>query len=138
AELLDPQHRVLLEVAWEALEAAGIDPSRFDAEGKRIGVFVGSGINSYLIANILPNAAALRSGGGLQAMILNDRDFLASRVAYELNSKGPAVVVQSACSTSLLAVHLACQSLLAGECDVAIAGGSSITVPLVGGYRYAQ
>ncbi|HXU34672.1 MAG TPA: amino acid adenylation domain-containing protein, partial [Thermoanaerobaculia bacterium] len=138
AELLDPQHRVLLEVAWEALEAAGIDPSRFDAEGKRIGVFVGSGINSYLIANILPNAAALRSGGGLQAMILNDRDFLASRVAYELNLKGPAVVVQSACSTSLLAVHLACQSLLAGECDVAIAGGSSIAVPLVGGYRYAQ
>ena len=138
AELLDPQHRLLLEVAWEALEAAGIDPGRFDAEGKRIGVFVGSGMNSYLIANILPNAAALASGGGLQAMILNDRDFLASRVAYELNLKGPAVVVQSACSTSLLAVHLACQSLLAGECDVAIAGGSSIAVPLVGGYRYAQ
>ncbi len=137
AELLDPQHRVLLEVAWEALEAAGIEPGRFDAEGKRIGVFVGSGMNGYLIANILPNAAALASGGGLQAMILNDRDFLASRLAYELNLKGPAVVVQSACSTSLLAVHLACQSLLAGECDVAIAGGSSIAVPLVGGYRYA-
>ncbi len=137
AELLDPQHRVLLEVAWEALEAAGIDPDRFDAEGRRIGVFVGSGMDGYLIANILPNAAALASGGGLQAMILNDRDFLASRLAYELNLKGPAVVAQSACSTSLLAVHLACQSLLAGECDVAIAGGSSITVPLVGGYRYA-
>ncbi|MEP7012253.1 MAG: amino acid adenylation domain-containing protein [Acidobacteriota bacterium] len=138
AELTDPQHRLLLEVAWEALDAAGIDPGRFDAQGQRIGVFVGSGVDGYLISNILPNAEALKSGGILQAMILNDRDFLASRLAYELNLKGPAVVVQSACSTALLGVHLACQSLLAGECDVAIAGGSSIAVPLVGGYRYSQ
>jgi len=138
AELTDPQHRLLLEVAWEALDAAGIDPGRFDAQGQRIGVFVGSGVDSYLISNILPNAEAVKSGGILQAMILNDRDFLASRLAYELNLKGPAVVVQSACSTALLGVHLACQSLLAGECDVAIAGGSSIAVPLVGGYRYSQ
>jgi amino acid adenylation domain-containing protein len=137
AELLDPQHRLLLEVAWEAFDAAGIEPGRFDSQGQRIGVFVGSGVDGYLISNILPNAEALAAGGILQAMILNDRDFLASRLAYELNLKGPAVVVQSACSTALLGVHLACQSLLAGECDVAIAGGSSIAVPLVGGYRYA-
>ncbi len=129
AELLDPQHRLLLEVAWEALEAAGIDPGRFDLEGRRIGVFVGSGIDGYLIANVLPNAASLAAGGGLQAMILNDRDFLASRVAYELNLKGPAVVVQSACSTSLLAVHLACQSVLDGAADLALAGGVTIRLP---------
>ncbi|HXU47115.1 MAG TPA: type I polyketide synthase, partial [Thermoanaerobaculia bacterium] len=136
AELLDPQHRLLLEAAWEALESAGIDAARYGAAGHRIGVFAGSGASSYLLSNLLPNAELLSASGWLQAALLNDRDFLASRLAYALDLRGPAVVVQSACSTSLLAVHLACQSLLAGECDLAIAGGSSISVPQIEGYLF--
>ncbi len=130
AEILDPQQRILLEVAYEALEHAGIA-----GDGERVGVFAGAGMNSY-IRQILENPEALEAAGGYQLMLGNDKDFAATRIAYKLNLRGPAVVVQTACSTSLAAVHLACQSLLNGECDAALAGGVSVAFPQVAGYAY--
>ncbi len=135
AAVMDPQHRLLLECAWEACEDAGYDPERFPG---RAAVYVGAGASSYLIANLLPNAGELASLGTLQVFLLNDRDFVATRLSYELNLRGPSVTVQTACSTSLTAVHMACQSLLAGESDLALAGGASIGVPLVEGYLYQE
>ena len=133
AEAMDPQHRVFLECAWEALEDAGCDPSRFAG---RIGVWAGAGVSSYLIANLLPASERLEGLGGLQVLVLNDRDFLATRASFALDLRGPSAVVQTACSTSLYAAHLACQSLLAGECDLALAGGVAVSVPLAAGYLY--
>lgn len=133
AELLDPQHRVFLECAWHALESAGIDPDRFEG---RIGVFAGNGLNTYLLFNLMRNQRVLDSSGMYQVMLASDKDFLATRTAYKLGLRGPAVTVQTACSTSLTAVHLACQSLLNGECDIALAGGVSVSSPLHGGYAY--
>jgi acyl transferase domain-containing protein len=135
AEAMDPQHRVFLECAWEALEDAGCDPQR---TAGRVGVWAGSGTSSYLISNLLSNRERLEALGALQVMLLNDRDFLATRASYELDLKGPSVSVQTACSTSLVAVHLACQSLLGGECDLALAGGVSISSPLRTGYLYQE
>jgi len=130
AEILDPQQRIFLECAYEALEHAGMT-----GEGERTGVFAGIGMNTYMM-QLLGNPEMLAAAGGYQMMLGNDKDFLATRVAYKLNLRGPAVVVQTACSTSLAAVHLACQSLLAGECDSALAGGVSVTFPQVAGYPY--
>lgn len=138
AEVMDPQHRVFLECAWEALEDAACDPDRYAKGAGRIGVWAGSGMSSYLISNLLPDRDRLETLGGLQVLLLNDRDFLATRVSYELDLKGPSVSVQTACSTSLVAVHMACQSLLAGECDLALAGGVSISAPLRAGYLYQE
>ncbi|HEX9942198.1 MAG TPA: beta-ketoacyl synthase N-terminal-like domain-containing protein [Thermoanaerobaculia bacterium] len=135
AELMDPQHRLLLECAWEALEDAGCDPGRFQG---RAAVYVGTGTSSYLIANLLPNRAELEEVGSLQALILNDRDFAATRLSYKLDLRGPSAVVQTACSTSLTAVHVACQALLAGEADLALAGGASISLPVREGYLYQE
>jgi acyl transferase domain-containing protein/acyl carrier protein len=133
AELMDPQHRIFLQCAWHALEDAGYDPARYAG---RIGVFGGAGLNTYLyeVGPTLSNSSALR----YQAFIGNDKDFLTTRVSYKLNLKGPSVDVQTACSTSLVAVHLACQSLLAGECDMALAGGVAIRTPLKQGYFYEE
>ena len=143
AEAMDPQHRVFLECAWEALEDAACDPERrisgqSSGQSGRIGVWAGSGVSSYLISNLLPNQERLQSFGGLQVLLLNDRDFLATRASYELDLKGPSVSVQTACSTSLVAVHMASQSLLGGECDLALAGGVSISAPLRTGYLYQE
>jgi acyl transferase domain-containing protein len=135
AGILDPQHRVLLECAWEALEDAGYDAARL---GGRAAVYVGSGAPSYLIHNLLPNAEELARIGRFQVFLLNDRDFVATRISYALGLRGPSVAVQTACSTSLMAVHMACQSLLSGESDLALAGGASIGVPLVEGYLYQE
>ncbi|MBT8227816.1 MAG: polyketide synthase, partial [Dactylosporangium sp.] len=135
AEIMDPQHRVFLECAWEALESAGCDPHRFAG---RIGVFCGASINMYLLRNLATNRAAVASAGEFQTLIANDKDFMPTRVSYKLDLKGPSVNVQTACSTSLTAVHLACQSLLNGECDLAIAGGVSVGAPLKSGYLYEQ
>ncbi|MES1244347.1 MAG: beta-ketoacyl synthase N-terminal-like domain-containing protein [Acidobacteriota bacterium] len=135
AEAMDPQHRVFLECAWQALEDAACDPARHPG---RIGVWAGSGASSYLISNLLPNQERLESFGSLQVLLLNDRDFLATRASYELDLRGPSVSVQTACSTSLVAVHMASQSLLAGECDLALAGGVSISSPLRTGYLYQE
>ncbi|MFE2755822.1 SDR family NAD(P)-dependent oxidoreductase [Actinosynnema sp. NPDC059335] len=133
AELMDPQHRVFLECAWTALESAGCDPA---ASTGRIGVFAGTSMNSYLLFNVMGNRRLYDSTGPYRTLLASDKDFLATRVAYQLDLRGPALTVQTACSTSLTAVHLACQSLLSGECDTAIAGGVSVSVPLAGGYLH--
>ncbi|MCZ7414352.1 type I polyketide synthase [Streptomyces sp. WMMC897] len=133
AEIMDPQHRVFLECAWEALESAGVDPRTFEG---RVGVFAGAGLNSYLLFNVMRSARARESAGDYQVMLGGDKDFLATRVSYKLDLKGPSLTVQTACSTSLTAVHLACQALLAGECDIAVAGGVSVGSPLRAGYLY--
>ena len=133
AELLDPQHRVFLECAWEALEASGVVPGTFTG---RIGVFAGTGLNTYLLYNIMANRSLVESAGRYQTMLASDKDFLATRVSYKLGLTGPSLTVQTACSTSLTAVHLACQSLLDGECDIALAGGVAVSSPLRHGYLY--
>jgi amino acid adenylation domain-containing protein len=135
AELTDPQHRLFLECAWHALEDAGCDPSRFPGA---IGVYAGVSANMYLLRNVLANPEALLAGGGNQAMLGGDKDFLATRVSYKLDLRGPSFTVQTACSTSLVAVHLACRALLGHECEVALAGGVSATVPQTTGYFYQE
>lgn len=132
AEVLDPQQRLFLQTSWHALEDAGW-PAGDDC---RVGVFASTSLSTYYLHNVLRSRSTLETVGQYQAMLSNDKDFLATRVAYKLGLTGPAVTVQTACSSSLSAIHLACQSLLAGECDVALAGGVSISSPLSGGYLY--
>ena len=133
AEILNPQHRVFLECAWAALEHAGYDPARVD---RPVGVFAGSGINAYL-SGLASVADLVRAVGMTRLVLANDKDHLASGAAYRLNLRGPALAVQTACSTSLVAVHVACQSLIGGECDLALAGGVRIGTPLRTGYIYS-
>ncbi|HEX6292515.1 MAG TPA: beta-ketoacyl synthase N-terminal-like domain-containing protein, partial [Herpetosiphonaceae bacterium] len=134
AEITDPQQRFFLECAWEALEHAGYDSEQFSG---LIGVYGGTSSNSYQHL-VHAHAQTLKAVGHLQADIGNARDYLTTRVSYKLNLQGPSVVVQTACSTSLVAVHIACQSLLSGECDMALAGGVSIQVPQQAGYFYQE
>src|SRR3954467_10209186 len=126
AEIMDPQHRVFLECAWEALEDAGCNPETFDG---LIGVFAGASMNTYLLTNLMTNRDLIADFGMFSAMIMNGGDFVPTRVSYKLNLRGPSINVQTACSTSLVAVCLACQNLLSYRCDVALAGGVSITFP---------
>jgi phthiocerol/phenolphthiocerol synthesis type-I polyketide synthase E len=133
AELMDPQHRLFLECAWAALENAGYRP---DKTQLLTGVFAGSSLSSYLLYNILPNLSDPHAEDTFQAMIGNDKDFLCTRVSYKLNLHGPSISVQTGCSTSLVAIHLACQSLLSYQCDMALAGGVSVQVPARTGYLY--
>lgn len=134
AAIMDPQHRKFLEVCWEALEDSTHPPGQFD---QPIGVFGGCGMNSYFIFNLLRNPAIRDSVGMfLLRHTGNDKDFLTTRVSYCFDLKGPSVSIQTACSTSLVAIHAAAQSLLAGECDMAIAGGSTIELPHAQGYTY--
>ena len=136
ASIMDPQHRIFLECAWEALEDAGHAPGSFAGS---IGVYAGSGMNSYMIHNLLTNPRLVESAGlFLIRQTGNDKDVLATRVSYELNLHGPSISVQTACSTSLVAVHLACQSLLNQECDMALAGGVTIEFPHGRGYLYRE
>ena len=135
AELLDPQARIFLECAQTALDDAGYDPDRFHGA---IGVYAGSGINNYLLKNILTNPDIYERVLDFQAIISNDKDYLATRVNYKLNLTGPGIVVQTACSTSLVAVQLACQSLLTYQCDIALAGGVSLQTPRAKGYLYKE
>lgn len=135
AEVMDPQHRHFLECAHEALENAGYLSDSFDG---RIGVYAGTSMNTYLLSNLARNPAAIEAVGGYQVMIGNDKDFLATQVCYKLNLKGPGVTVQTACSTSLVAIHMACQSVLTGECDIAVAGGVSVKSPHKSGYRFRE
>jgi amino acid adenylation domain-containing protein len=134
AELIDPQQRVFLECASEALDRAACDPDRFDGA---IGVFAGSSVNSYLF-HLIAQPEALASVGGVQTVVAGAADFLATRVSYKLNLHGPSVNVQTACSTSLVAIHQACRSLVDGECDLALAGGVSIHVPTVSGMLHQE
>ncbi len=135
AETIDPQQRLFLECAWEAIESAGYNPETYDGA---IGVYAGAGMNTYLINNLSSNRKLSASINDFQLMIGNDKDFLPTRVSYKLNLKGPSVSVQTACSTSLVAIHLASQSLLSGECDMALAGGVSLRVPQKTGYLYEE
>ncbi|QGG95979.1 type I polyketide synthase [Actinomarinicola tropica] len=136
AAVMDPQHRHFLECAWEALESAAVDPSRFDGA---IGVFAGSGMNTYLVHCLLANPQLVDElGWFLLRHTGNDKDFLSTLVSYKLDLRGPSINVQTACSTSLVAVHLAVQSLLGMECDLALAGGVTIEVPHGVGYRYHE
>jgi acyl transferase domain-containing protein len=134
AEVLDVQHRVFLECCWEALERAGHAPSRFDGA---IGIYAGAGASSQL-HRLLADHETVRLLGTLQLTIANEKDHLTTRVAYKLGLRGPAITVQTTCSSSLVAVCLACQSLGARQCDLALAGGVSIVLPQRVGYRYRQ
>lgn len=136
ARILDPQHRHFLECTWEALEDAGYDPARYNGS---IGVFAGSGHNAYLPYNLLSNPQLVADVGFfLLRHTGNDKDFLTTRASYCLDLRGPSVNVQTACSTSLVAVHLAAQSLLNAECDMALAGGVTIELPHHQGYLYKE
>ncbi|MEP7308965.1 MAG: beta-ketoacyl synthase N-terminal-like domain-containing protein [Acidobacteriota bacterium] len=133
AELIDPQHRLFLECAWEALEHAGYVPATFPGQ---IGIFAGANQNTYLWFNLLSKPEFMDRLGPLRTVITNGADYLAPRAAYKLNLTGPSCTVQTACSTSLVAVHLACQSLLNFECDLALAGAVSLNVSPFLGYTY--
>ena len=136
AALLDPQFRQFLECGWEAIEAAGYDPG--DAPGA-VGVFAGVGQNAYNLFNLYSNPDLVHSVGEFHIRhVGNDKDFLTTRLSFHLNLKGPSVNVQTACSTSLVAVHLGCQSLLGGECDMAVAGAVSLMVPQTKGAPFAE
>ncbi len=136
ARLMDPQHRLFLEIAWEAFEDAGYRP---DTHPGQIGVYAGAGgvVTSYLVDRLRAAPEILGATGELEH-IGNDKDFLPTRVSYLLDLRGPSVNVQTACSTSAVALHLACQSLLDGECDLALAGASVVRVPHHAGYLYQE
>ncbi|RRB02256.1 polyketide synthase [Larkinella rosea] len=135
AEVMDPQQRIFLEIAWEVLEQTGYLPSKF---ADLIGVFAGCGNNTYYLNNVHGNQQVMTQIGGFQAMTVNEKDYIASRTAYQLNLKGPAVSVYSACSTSLLAISLAVESIRNGQCELALAGGASITAPINSGHLYEE
>jgi len=135
ATIMDPQHRVFLECAWEALEDAGYDPHSYPGS---IGVYAGAGSALFLLSNLKENADCWRTDGAHQILIGNERDHLATRVAYKLNLRGPSLTVQTSCSTSLVAVHMACQSLMNFECDMMLAGGVSLKPGQQQGYLYQE
>ncbi|NND71973.1 MAG: SDR family NAD(P)-dependent oxidoreductase [Rhodothermales bacterium] len=134
AAIMDPQHRLFLECAWEALEDSGYNPDKYDAS---IGVFAGSGMTAYMMYHLVTNPKLMNSVGEfLLRHTGNDKDFLTTRVSYNFNLRGPSINVQTACSTSLVATHLAAQNLLNGECDIALAGGVTILLQQDRGYVY--
>lgn len=146
AELLDPQQRLLLQSSWECLEDAGYNSHSYQGA---IAMFAGASMNTYFINNCYPNRGQLDSTdelqpftldsmGGFQTMVANDKDYLTMRISYKLNLRGPSVNVQTACSTGLAVVHLACQSLLSGESDMALAGAASVNSPQKIGYLYQE
>jgi amino acid adenylation domain-containing protein len=137
AAQMDPQHRILLECAWEVLERAGYDPAHVK---ESVGVFAGCSMNTYFMRNLADQRSFVEQFtgnyqvGNYTTMLGNDKDFLPTRISYKLNLHGPSMSVQSACSTSLVAVAQACQSLLTQGCDMALAGAVSVTFPLHRGY----
>ena len=143
AKMLDPQHRFFLECAWEALESSGHDPGRYEG---LIGVYAGAGMNYYVLNNLYWDPEFMESVGGrvnildsmpgFRMMAASDKDYLPTRVSFLFDLKGPSIGIQTACSSALVAVHVAAQSLLNGECDLALAGGVSIRVPQQAGYLY--
>jgi len=135
AEILDPQHRLFFETAWTALEDGGYP---VEPPGKKIGVFAGVGINGYLLHNLSRRDDIIQNQGAYSIMLGNDKDFLPTRTSYKLNLTGPSMSVQTACSTSLVAVHQACRSLQNGECNLALAGGVSIMPNQKSGYLYQE
>lgn len=133
ADLTDPQHRKFLEVCYEALEHAGQSPDQYSGS---IGVFAGCSMNNYLLKNLLQYPELLKSIGEFQSIVNNDKDFLTTKVSYKLNLTGPSFDIQTACSTSLVAVHVACQNLLNYQCDIALGGGAFIMNPRGEGYMF--
>ncbi|SEP49314.1 Acyl transferase domain-containing protein [Rhodospirillales bacterium URHD0017] len=137
AELMDPQHRLLLECAGEALQDAGLEhPER--RRDQRVGVFAGVTISTYFANNVLPRKDLRSLFGDQQLMLACDKDFAALRVAHAFDLRGPAIAVQAACASSLVAVSVAMRSLLSGECDIALAGGASVRSPQAAGYLYTE
>nr|WP_322712411.1 SDR family NAD(P)-dependent oxidoreductase [Nostoc sp. ChiSLP03a]MDZ8213673.1 SDR family NAD(P)-dependent oxidoreductase [Nostoc sp. ChiSLP03a] len=136
AEITDPQHRIFLESAWEALESAGYDSESYNG---KIGVYAGVTNSNYLFTNLYSNQDLMQSLDALNIFIGNEKDNLSTQTSYKLNLTGPSINVQNNCSTSLIAVHLACQSLLNGESDIVLAGGVSIAkLPQQSGYHYQE
>lgn len=136
AMIMDPQHRCLLECAWTALENSGYDPSQYQG---LIGVFVGCNPSTYFLTQIYPGLSISSSNEleDLALLIGNGPDYLATRISYKLNLKGPSKTIQTACSTSLVAIHDACQSLLNYQCDIALSGGVAFSFPQKSGYFYS-
>ncbi|HLG63728.1 MAG TPA: SDR family NAD(P)-dependent oxidoreductase [Ktedonosporobacter sp.] len=134
-EVMDPQQRLFLECSWEALEATGYLTGKYAG---MVGVFGGAAMSSYLLNSIYNSPDAANNISPFLASLGNDKDSLATRVSYKLNLKGPSVTVQTYCSTSLVAVHMACQSLINYECDIALAGGAAINIPQERGYMYEE
>lgn len=132
AELIDPQQRLFLQIAWHALEHAGYAPR---AVPHKTGVFGAGRISTYPGREAI-NIAEVAHVRSLQSLMGNDKDYVATRTAYKLDLHGPAMTVQTACSSSLVAAHIACESLRSGECDMAIAGGVAVSFPQVSGYLY--
>ena len=141
AEVMDPQHRIFLEICSEALEHAGYDAQRYDGA---VGVYGGCYMDTYVLANLCSDENFRQKlvesiqVGTLQTELGNDKDYLATRVAFKLGLRGPAMTLQTACSTSLVAVATACQSLEAYQCDMALAGGITIVLPQQKGYFYKE
>ena len=133
AEVMDPQQRVFLEIAWAAFEDAGYDTERFAG---LIGVYAGMGYNAYYTNNVLTRPDRIAALGDFQTMLANDKDYLTTQISYRLNLNGPSVSIHTACSTSLVAIAQAFYSLASYQCDMALAGGVSITVPQKSGYLY--
>lgn len=141
AEIMDPQHRLFLECAWESIESAGYNSEAFPG---LIGVYAGLSLNTYLLYNLIRDRAfsAKFAGnyqvGAYSTMLGNDKDFLPTRVSYKLNLRGPSMTVQTACSTSLVAISQACTALMNYQCDMALAGGASISFPQKRDYLYTE
>ncbi|MCB0809398.1 MAG: amino acid adenylation domain-containing protein, partial [Flavobacteriales bacterium] len=135
ADLMDPQQRVFLETAWAALEDAAHDPARFPGP---IGVYAGIGNNTYYTRNVLGHPELIEQVGSFQVMTGNEKDYIATRLAFEFDLRGPALSIHTACSTSLVAIAEACKALRNGDCDMALAGGIAITVPINSGIIYNE
>jgi phthiocerol/phenolphthiocerol synthesis type-I polyketide synthase E len=135
AEVLDPQQRLLLECAWEALECAGYDPRAFPG---RIGMFASGRISDYFLYNLSSNPELLATVGPLQTLFANDKDYLATFASFRLDLRGPSLTVQTACSSALVCVHLAAESLFNGESDMALAGSVSLRLPQRSGYVHVE
>jgi acyl transferase domain-containing protein/acyl carrier protein len=135
AQIMDPQHRLFLECSWEVLESAGYNPEIYE---DRIGVFAGAGLNHYMIKNLSSNLELINSIGGWATVMGNDKDFMPTRVSYKLNLRGPSLNISTGCSTSLVAIAMACQSLLSYQSDMIIAGGVTIQLPQDQGYWYEE
>ena len=139
AELMDPQQRLFLQTVWHAFEDSGYDPADYDCA---IGLFATGTSSGYLLHNLMSHRdpqALIGEGITIEMfnlVLLNDKDYLATRASHQFNLRGPSISVQTACSSSLVAVHKACQSLLSGECDMAVAGAASVRVPHHVGYGY--
>ncbi|MGQ0841971.1 hybrid non-ribosomal peptide synthetase/type I polyketide synthase [Actinokineospora sp.] len=135
AALIDPQQRIFLECAWQALEDAGYAPGMM---ADTVGVYAGAALSTYLLHHLLAGRGVATIAETLELLVTNDKDYLANRVSYKLGLSGPAVAVQTACSSSLVAVHLAAQALLDGDCDVALAGGVAVRLPQPSGYLWQE